>query len=300
MQAVITLVAPVSDRITSSQISATEDAVATAGPVATQSWLAPDRAVDLTFETTEADLDIIRRRTNETLAAEACDFAVQPLKNRRKRLFLADMDATLIGQECIDELAVVAGIGEHIARITERTMRGEIDFEDAMNSRVGLLKGLPEAALGEVYEQRITLNPGGRTCVRTMAANGVLTRLVSGGFTFFASRVAEALGFDRATANVLEIADSQLTGRIVPPIFGRQGKLDAMTDSCTDLGISASKVLAVGDGANDLAMITAAGLGVAYYAKPVVGAAADARIDHSDLTTLLFFQGYKADEFVTD
>lgn len=295
MDAVITLVAPMEGAITSAILS---DAAAAAGAMATPLWLRDDIAADLPVAAN--DLAGLRARLREALADQDIDIAVQPLAGRRKRLLLADMDSTLIGQECIDELGHALGIGDRIADITERAMRGELDFEAALRERVLLLKGLKEEVLEEVYRSRITLNPGGRTLVRTMKAHGATTRLVSGGFTFFADRVAEALGFDTATANRLVMESGALAGTVATPIFGREAKLAALNETALALGIPAADVTAIGDGANDLAMIEAAGLGVAYRAKPIVADRADARIDHADLTTLLYFQGYRHQEFVSD
>jgi len=218
--------------------------------------------------------------------------------NRRKRLLIADMDSTIIEQECIDEIADFAGYGTEVAAITERAMRGELDFEDALSVRVALLKGLDTTALKRVIAERLTITPGATTLVATMAANGALCALVSGGFTFFTSRIAEHVGFHENRANTLEIENDKLTGRSLPPILGRQAKLDALNEFCTRQGVHLNDTLAVGDGANDLAMITAAGLGVAYRAKPIVAADADAQINHSNLTALLYLQGYHQSEFV--
>jgi phosphoserine phosphatase len=210
------------------------------------------------------------------------------------------MDSTIINVECLDELADFAGVKDRVAAITERAMRGELEFEGALRERVGKLKGLSTAALQQAYEERVRLNPGARTLVRTMAANGARCVLVSGGFTFFTSRVAEAAGFHANRANTLLEADGALTGRVGEPILGKAAKLAALEEEAAALGAPLSAALAIGDGANDLAMIQAAGLGVAYRAKPLVAAQADAKVDHADLTALLHFQGYRADEFVTD
>jgi phosphoserine phosphatase len=228
------------------------------------------------------------------------DVCVQRPEHRRKRLLVADMDSTIINVECLDELADFAGLKPHIAAITERAMRGELPFEPALRERVALLKGLPTQALQQAYDQRVRLNPGARTLVRTMAANGARCVLVSGGFTFFTGRVAQAAGFHANRANTLLEADGALTGLVGEPILGREAKLKALLEESEALKAPLSEALAVGDGANDLAMIEAAGLGVAYRAKPIVAAQADAKVDHADLTALLYFQGYRADEFVED
>jgi phosphoserine phosphatase len=220
------------------------------------------------------------------------------LATRRKRLLIADMDSTIIGQECIDEMGDVLGIKARIAAITERAMRGELDFEGALRERMSLLAGLGEADLQHIFDTRITLTPGARTLVATMRANGAFAALVSGGFTFFTSRVAKAVGFDIDRANQLEMADGCLTGRVAEPILGREAKLSALQAFARERGIDAPLTLAVGDGANDLAMIRAAGLGVAFRAKPVVAAEAHASIVHGDLTGLLYLQGYRKREFV--
>jgi phosphoserine phosphatase len=228
------------------------------------------------------------------------DFAVVPDgAGRRKRLLVADMDSTIIGCECLDELADFAGVKAEVSAITERAMRGEIGFEGALRERVAMLKGLPTGDLQRCYEERVRLNPGARTFVTTMAAHGARCVLVSGGFDVFTRRVAEAAGFHADRANHLIEAGGHLSGMVREPILGREAKLAALREECVALGLEPSAALAVGDGANDLAMIEAAGLGVAYRAKPVVAAQADARVDHADLTALLYFQGYRAEEFKT-
>ena len=231
---------------------------------------------------------------------QGIDINAVPAANRRKRILIADMDSTIIPVECIDEVADYAGVKAAVAAITERAMAGELDFADAVRARLTLLKGLPEAILADVYAERVRLNPGARTLVRTMAAAGVHTLLVSGGFTYFTSRVAAAAGFAEHRANRLVIEDGLLTGRAAEPILGREAKLQALTEAANRLGVSPADALAVGDGANDLAMVEAAGLGVAYRAKPVLAARADAEIRHADLTALLHLQGYSEGEFVHD
>lgn len=241
-----------------------------------------------------------RAKVETALAGLAADAALQPAAGRRKRLLIADMDSTIINVECIDELADFAGVKAQVSEITERAMRGELDFEGALKERVAMLKGLPLADLQRAYDERVRLNPGARTLVRTMTAHGAKAFLVSGGFNFFTSRVAAAAGFDANRANTLIEADGVLAGRVGEPILGREAKLAALREEAASLGVPLSATLAVGDGANDLAMIGAAGLGVAYRAKPIVAAQADAKVDHADLTALLYFQGYRADEFVVD
>jgi phosphoserine phosphatase len=227
------------------------------------------------------------------------DVVVQPAAGRRKRLFLTDMDSTVIEQECIDELADYVGLKPRVAAITERAMRGEIEFEPALRERVQLLRGLSASVINEVIEKRITLTPGGRTLIATMRANGAHTCLVSGGFTLFTEKIAAMLGFDEQRSNRLVIEDGKLTGRVEEPIQGREAKLAALKKLMERLKLSREQTLVAGDGANDLPMIEAAGLGVAFRAKPVITAAAHARIDHGDLTALLYLQGYRREEFVT-
>lgn len=225
------------------------------------------------------------------LAGAGVDGNVVPATGRRKRMLIADMDSTIIGVECIDELADFAGVKAEVAAITEAAMRGELDFEGALVARAALLAGLPEAVLEECFAERVRLNPGAEALVRTMRAQGAETALVSGGFEFFSARVAEAAGFARHRANQLILRDGVLTGEVARPILGRAAKLAALRSIAAEAGIAAAEVLAVGDGANDLDMVEAAGLGVAYRAKPALAEAADARIAQSDLTALLALQG---------
>ncbi|EBA13610.1 phosphoserine phosphatase SerB [Roseobacter sp. CCS2] len=227
------------------------------------------------------------------------DLVIQPLEGRRKKMLLADMDSTMIRQECIDELAAEAGVGARVADITARAMNGELDFEEALIERVGLLKGMPEAMIEQVLDERISHMPGGYELVNTMKAHGAYAALVSGGFTAFTARVAAALGFDENRANTLIAANGKLTGDVGRPILGKAAKVDALKDITSRLGLSADDVLAVGDGANDLGMLELAGTGVALHAKPTVQARCDVRINHGDLTALLYVQGYSRDEFVT-
>ncbi len=233
------------------------------------------------------------------MQATGVDLLVQPAQGRRKRMLIADMDSTMIEQECIDELAAEAGVGERVAAITARAMNGEIGFEGALIERVALLAGLPEAVIDRVLERRITFMPGGRALVATMKAQGAAAILVSGGFRSFADRVATTLGFDEARANVLMVADGYLTGEVGRPILGRDAKIEALRDVAARHGLTPADVLAVGDGANDLGMLGLAGSGVALHAKPVVAAACSLRVNHGDLTALLFLQGYRRAEFVT-
>jgi len=227
------------------------------------------------------------------------DIIVQPAAARQKKLFLADMDSTMIGQECIDELADYVGLKAHVAAITERAMRGDIAFEPALRERVALLEGLPISVIEEVLRDRIRLAPGGKTLVATMRANGAVTCMVSGGFTLFTDRIAAMIGFDKSRANRLTLVDGhKLAGKVADPVFGRDGKRAVLIELRQDLGLAKNDTMAIGDGANDLDMILEAGLGVAYHAKPKIAATAPARIDHSDLTALLYVQGYRREEFV--
>lgn len=247
----------------------------------------------------DSDLrSLVRERLETVLAGRGADVCVQPADGRRKRLLVADMDSTIIGCECIDELADFAGVKAQVAEITERAMRGELAFEGALRERVAMLKGLGLDTLQACYDDRVRLNPGAETLVRTMAAHGARCVLVSGGFTFFTSRVMAAAGFHANRANTLIDDGAALTGAVGEPILGREAKLAALREEAAALGVTPAEALAIGDGANDLAMIEAAGLGVAYRAKPVVAEKAHARVDHADLTALLYFQGYRADEFM--
>ena len=274
------------------------EAVAGAGCTIEETDILGDGAADLIVQ--HADPAAIQRAAAEALQYAPIDLCAQALEHRRKRLLVADMDSTIIGCECLDELADFAGVKTQVAAITERAMRGEVDFEAALRERVAMLKGLKLADVARCYDERVRLNPGARTLVRTMAANGARCVLVSGGFDVFTRRVAEAAGFHADQANRLVEADGALAGLVAEPILGREAKLKALIDEAAAAGIPLADTLAVGDGANDLDMIGAAGLGVAYRAKPVVAAQARARIDHADLTALLYFQGYSADMFVTD
>jgi phosphoserine phosphatase len=266
-----------------------------AGPAVRTTALGPG-ALDLVFEAGE--VGALRLAAREALGEAAADLCVQPWEGRRKRLLIADMDSTIIGCECLDELADFAGVKDAVSAITERAMRGEIGFEGALTERVAMLKGLPLAALERCYAERVRLNPGARTMVATMAAHGARCVLVSGGFTFFTSRVAEAAGFHDQRANsLIDDGSGALTGQVGRPILGREAKLAALEAEVAGLGATPAEALAIGDGANDLAMIKAAGLGVAYRAKPLVAAEADARVDHADLTALLYFQGYTQAQF---
>lgn len=261
-------------------------------------WLAERTATDIPFTLGAAASRETAERLRSLLGA-GIDAVVQPAAARRKKLFLADMDSTMIQQECIDELADYVGLKAHVAAITERAMRGEIAFEPALRERVALLEGLPVAVIDQVLRDRIRLTPGARTLVATMRANGARTCMVSGGFTHFTERIAAAIGFDETRANRLTVVDGhKLAGEVAEPIFGRDGKRAALIELRQELGLAAAETMAIGDGANDMDMIAEAGLGVAFHAKPRVAAAAPARIDYGDLTALLYVQGYRQDEFV--
>jgi len=227
----------------------------------------------------------------------AVDYCLQKNANRRKKLLICDMDSTLIGQECIVELADYAGVKDHVAEITERAMRGEIGFDGALRERVGLLKDLPLSVLQDCFDKRIHLNPGARILAQTMQHHGATTVIVSGGFTFFSQRVAEAAGFEHHQANILLDNGTHLTGKVADPILGREAKKTALEHFASDLG-GVNNAISIGDGANDLAMIEASGLGIAYYAKPAVAAAAHCAINHSNLTTALYFQGFKEEDLI--
>jgi phosphoserine phosphatase len=239
----------------------------------------------------------LRQEAAAAVAEMPVDWALVPVEGRRKKLLVADMDSTIINVECLDELADYAGLKEEIAAITERAMRGELEFEPALRERVGKLKGLALDALQRTYDERVRLNPGAATLVKTMAKHGARCVLVSGGFTFFTSRVADAAGFHANRANVLIDDGATLTGAVQVPILGRAAKLEALQSEARAIGAGAHDALAIGDGANDLDMIKAAGLGVAYRAKPIVAAEADAKIDHMSLEAALFLQGYRRAEF---
>ncbi|HVG51963.1 MAG TPA: phosphoserine phosphatase SerB [Xanthobacteraceae bacterium] len=260
-------------------------------------WLAPGIAADIAFTAT-GDARVFADHVRDALPKRNIDVVVQPARGRRKRLFLADMDSTMIAQECIDELADFVGKKAEVAAITERAMRGEIAFVPALKERVALLKGLSEKVIDEVLASRITLMPGGKTLIETMRTNGSFTCLVSGGFTQFVQAIAGQIGFDETRANALIVERGKLAGTVADPVFGREGKLATLVELRERLSLEAEETMAIGDGANDLDMIAAAGLGVAFHAKPAVAAAAAARIDHSDLTALLYAQGYHQEEFV--
>ncbi|MDZ4309116.1 MAG: phosphoserine phosphatase SerB [Cypionkella sp.] len=256
-------------------------------------WLDPGVAAEFTVP----EMPVNRWDVWQGLQGMGVDLVVQPAAGRRKKLLIADMDSTMIQQECIDELADEAGVGAYVAGITARAMNGELDFEDALRERVGLLKGLPVTVIAQVVRDRITLMPGGPVLLATMKANGAYAALVSGGFTAFTSAIAGMLGFDENRANILLIEDNVLTGQVAEPILGRAAKVTALEEISARLGISETDAIAVGDGANDLGMLGLAGAGVALHAKPSVAAQCDLRVNHGDLTALLYIQGYAREEF---
>jgi len=286
---VATLIAK--ERLARGDISAARDALA---DVRGEQWVEEEIACDLLVGDPEA-----ARAALEGLIA-GVDVVVQPRAGRRKRLLVADMDSTMIAVECIDELADYAGLKAEVGAVTERAMRGELDFEAALDARVALLKGLDARVIDHCHDQRVRITPGAEALVQTMAANGAYCLLVSGGFSRFADRVAAEIGFDAAIANELIVAEGRIGGNVAKPIVGAEGKRQALLDAAAARQIPLDETLAVGDGANDIPMIRAAGLGIAYHAKPAVIAAADARIEANDLTALLYAQGYARKDWVGD
>lgn len=258
-------------------------------------WLAPAIACDLGFERIVPDQAEAAART--VIGKAAIDVVAQPTEGRRKRLLIADMDSTIVTTESLDHVARRAGIEEVIAEITRRTMNGELEFEDSLRQRVAMLDGLAEDVLAEAYAE-IELTPGATVVPRTMAAHGAYTALISGGFDYFTERVAERCGFAEQRANSFEIAAGKLTGKVIEPVLGRDAKYRTLVELATRHGLPLADALTVGDGANDIDMITAAGLGVAFRGKPILRAAARAKLDHVDLTGLLYLQGYRREEFV--
>jgi phosphoserine phosphatase len=284
----------IGETLGSGDLSAATDRLAAAGCAPGDvAWLDEGVAADVVFM---ADPAAARGALEGAFGRS--DVIVQPIATRRKALIVADMDSTMITVECIDELADYAGIKAEVAAVTEAAMRGELDFEGALDARVALLAGLDEAVIAQCLAERVRIMAGAKVLVQTMRANGAAAVLVSGGFTRFADPVAADIGFDRAIANVLLIKDGRLTGTVAKPIVGSATKEDTLLAWIADRGIDPALSLAVGDGANDLAMIKRAGLGVAYHAKPIVAAAAGARVDHGDLSTLLYAQGYRRADWV--
>lgn len=258
-------------------------------------WLAADEAAEFTLQTMPENAADVWQVCQD----QAVDLIIQPAEGRRKKMLIADMDSTMIQQECIDELAAEAGVGDRVAGITARAMNGELDFEAAIDERVGLLAGLPETIIDHVLQMRITYMPGGAALLKTMRGNGAYAALVSGGFTAFTARVAADLGFDENRANTLEIVDGQLTGKVVRPILGQDAKLEALNGITATLGITPADAIAVGDGMNDLLMLDHAGTGVALHGKPALQEKVSVRVNHGDLTALLYMQGYAKSEFIT-
>lgn len=256
-------------------------------------WLALGEAAEFMVEQVPSNLWDVW----EGLQSQGIDLIAQPAEGRRKKMLLADMDSTMIQQECIDELADVAGVGERVKEITAKAMNGELDFEGALIERVGLLKGLPESVIQKVIDERITFMPGGKALLATMKRDGAYAALVSGGFTAFTGYVAETLGFHENRANTLLVENGELVGKPGLPILGREAKVAALNEITERLGLAHGDVIAVGDGANDLGMLKLAGAGVALHAKPSVAAECDIRINHGDLTALLYVQGYAKADF---
>ncbi len=300
MKTILTLVSNPPEKGLTAKLAATvRDALRDAGGQALAAdWLCSQVALDIGFEGLgEVEAEVIARAC---LGEVPVDLVAQSTTHRRKKLLIADMDSTMITVECLDELADFAGKKDVISAITARAMAGELDFEEALRKRVAMLEGLEESALAATLTDRIELMPGAIELVRTMNANGALSILVSGGFTYFTARIADAIGFTEHRGNTLLIANGKLTGEVDTPILGRDAKRVSLNAARKRLAIEADQTMAVGDGANDLDMLSAAGLGVAYHARPVVAEVAQARVDHGDLTTLLYFQGYRHSEFVRD
>jgi phosphoserine phosphatase len=300
VQSVLTLIAdpagqPLARRQVAWAVACLEEAGAAAGA---PDWLAPGIACDIGFAGIARD--VADAAVRQFLCDQPLDIVAQPAAGRRKRLLVADMDSTIINVECIDELADYVGKRAEVAAITKRAMRGELDFVAALKARAAMLRGLDESVFAAIFAERVRANPGARALVATMRRHGAYTALVSGGFTEFTGRVREALGFDYDQANRLEVVDSSLTGQVLEPVLDSNAKLAALTRLAAERALPPDATLAVGDGANDVPMIQAAGIGVAYRAKPLVAAAAAARIDHGDLTALLYLQGYRRDEIAVD
>ncbi|MGF9691659.1 phosphoserine phosphatase SerB [Rhizobium sp. 0TCS1.26] len=295
MALVATLIAHPSNPVLDAKLGEqAADAVDSAGLY----WLADGIACDIALRN-EADMAASYAALRAAIGGKPVDVVVQDVETRRKKLLIADMDSTMIGQECIDELADVVGLKDQVSAITARAMNGEIAFEPALRERVALLKGLPVGVVDDVIAKRITLTSGGLELIATMRAKGFHTALVSGGFTVFTGPIGQMLGFHENRANVLLEEDGILTGTVAEPILGKQAKVDALQEIAARLGISPDDAMAVGDGANDLGMLDLAGAGVALHAKPAVAAQARIRIDHADLTALLYIQGYRKTDFVT-
>ena len=295
MSQIATLISNPSNPAVSAELAGAIAAVFGSAPIY---WLADNIACDIVLEA-NSDPATSKAAIEDIIGTQPVDIVIQEQDTRRKKALIADMDSTMIEQECIDELAAEAGLKDRIAKITARAMNGEIPFEPALKERVALLKGLPVSIIERVIENRITLTSGGRQLVATMNANGAHTALVSGGFSHFTNHVARLLGFAENRANVLIEHENKLTGEVVRPILGRQAKVDVLNEIAAAHSLDNSEFMAVGDGANDLGMLGAAGCGVALHAKPVVAQQAEIRIDHGDLSALLYIQGYRKRDFIS-
>lgn len=294
---VVTLITdPAKEKLSRGLLSDVRKRIEAASAGVGEDWLADGEAIDFLFDL--KDMKALKVGLKSLLADRPFDWAVLPRYGRKKRLLISDMDSTMIGQECIDELADAIGIKAEVAAITERAMNGELDFKEALTHRVALLAGMDAGELERVYKERITPTPGAKTLVQTMRKHGAFTLLVSGGFSYFTKLVADAIGFHGEVANMLEIADNKLTGVVTPPILDKEAKLNALNVACAQMKLELSQTMAVGDGANDLPMLKAAGISVGYRAKELVRKEVTAAINHTDLTSVLYFQGYKKAEFV--
>lgn len=295
---VVTLIAdPAKEKLSRGLLSEVKKRIEAASTGVGEEWLADGQAIDFLFDL--KDMKALKVGLKSFLADKHFDWAILPRYGRKKKLLISDMDSTMIGQECIDELADAIGIKAEVAAITERAMNGELDFKEALTHRVALLAGMGANELERVYSERITPTPGAKTLVATMRKQGAFTLLVSGGFTYFTKRVADSLGFHGEVANTLEIVDNTLTGIVTPPILDKEAKLNALNAACAQMKLEPSQAMAVGDGANDLPMLKAAGISVGYRAKELVRKEVTAAINHTDLTSALYFQGYKKAEFVS-
>jgi len=297
MENVLTLIgnrawAPLSADIVSLACGALEEAGATC---ADPDWLSPELACDIVY--TGFSADVAEAAVRQYLRDAPVDIVAQSTSRRRKRLLISDMDSTMIEQECINEIADFAGLRDEVSAITEAAMRGDLDFGESLVQRAHMLQGLGVDVLYKAMNERVTEMPGSKALVQTMRANGAFTALVSGGFTYFTNLVAKELGFHEDQANTLEIIDDVITGRVVPPILDKYAKLAALESYIESQNLEVDDTLAVGDGANDIPMLQGAGLGIAFHAKPLVAASASAHVDHSDLTSLLYIQGYRDEEF---